>query len=85
MLRYIQLLLILLTCQLPQFRRTELRLPDEISREFHRKRARRRKPKNRDHVPRRSPPKVHPKYRGTKPLDHRYSDHQRLRRMYRKY
>lgn len=85
MKRFIQIILLLFTVALPQFRKDSFRLPDEIVRELARRKIRKRKPKFRPPIARWRKARVHPKYKSSKPRDHRFSDHQRLRRMYRKY
>lgn len=84
MKRFIQILLLLFTVALPQFRREGFRLPVEITRELQRKKIRKKYPPK-ARIPRPRRLQMHPKYKSSKPRDPRFSVHQRLRRMYRKY
>jgi hypothetical protein len=81
MKRLIQIILILISCSLPQIRRDVFRLPDEVTRELNRKKIRRRKRKLKEKI--RTKRLSHPHYRSSRPRDGRFSDQRRLRRMYR--
>lgn len=71
--------------QLPIGKGQELNVPQGIERVLNRKKEIRRKlkPRPRHVIPRKKKEKIHAKYRSSKPKDHRFSDQQKLRRMFR--
>jgi hypothetical protein len=84
MFQFIRILLLLITVQIPQIRRRGIfHSPDEIAHELTRRKIRRRKPPVRKKIEKRRKEFVHPKYKSTKPRDHRFSDQQKIRRMFR--
>ncbi len=81
MTKFIQILLLLITVHLPQLKTQQFRLPDEIVLELTRRKIRKKQVQRTRRVEKKN--FIHPKYRSTKPRDHRFTDQRKLRRMYR--